>query len=57
MLSEVEKKINKKSKENMKDWTKWNRKMSGRRLNITRGAFIDSLVNSRAPIGQLHSCL
>ena len=28
-------------KKNRKDWTKWNRQMGGRSLNITSGAFGD----------------
>ena len=31
------------SKKNLKDWTKWNRKMGGRSFNITSGAFGDTL--------------
>ena len=29
---------------NLKDWTKWNRKMGGRSFNITSGAFLDTLL-------------
>ena len=31
---------------NLKDWTKWNRKMGGRSFNITSGAFGDTLLLS-----------
>ena len=31
----------------MKDWNKWNRKMGGRRFNITSAAFGDTLEYSR----------
>ena len=34
-------------KKNLKDWTKWNRKMGGRSFNITSGAFKDTLMHSR----------
>ena len=31
--------VAKKSKKNLKDWTKWNRKIGGRNFKITNGAF------------------
>ena len=38
-LPDVEKKVKKKfKKKNMKDWTKWNKKMGGRSFVITCGA-------------------
>ena len=43
-LPGVEKKVKKLSKKNLKDWTKWNRKMGGRSFYIQRGAFGDTLL-------------
>ena len=43
-LPNLEKKIQQKfQKKNLKDWTKWNRKMGGRSFNITSGAFMETL--------------
>ena len=45
-LPDVEKKVKKISnKKNLKDWTKWNRKMGGKSFNITSGAFKDTLLS------------
>ena len=43
----AEKKVKKKfQKKNLKDWTKWNRKMGGRSCFITSGAFGHGLMKS-----------
>ena len=36
------------SKKNLKDWTKWNRKLGGRSFNITSIAFKDTLLYMRS---------
>ena len=43
-VTRSEKKIS--EEKNLKDWTKWNRKMGGRSFNITSGAFGDTLMYS-----------
>ena len=45
-LPAVEKKVKNFFKQkNLKDWTKWNRKMGGRSFYIPSGAFGDTLVH------------
>ena len=51
-LTGAEKKVKKKFKKNLKDSTKWNRKMGGRSCFLTSGAFGHGLP-SRRVVGRL----